>query len=641
MSALQYRADIDGLRAVAVLSVIMFHLSSSLLPGGYLGVDMFFVLSGYLITAIISKEIDDKSFTILQFYERRIRRIMPALLFMLAVITALAMVLLLPADLIGYGRSLFATLAFVANMYFLRDTNYFARAAEEKPLLHIWSLGVEEQFYVIFPILLALTARYWPRGVLPVVAASTFISFALNLWMLSIGGDTPAFYLLPTRAWELGVGAVIALLPTRLAPRGTTAATAAVMGAILVGIGLVFPGDVSVLSLRLPVPLGAVIGTGLLIWAATAERPFVSRLAAAAPVVLIGQISYSLYLWHWPIIVFFKYYLVRELALLETALAVALMAVCAVVSWRYIERPFRNRSMTYGTVLRGVGSAVVLLAAAGGAVLSLDGLPNRLGREAAAINSAIGTNFRCPVSTYLAFGGSRACLLNLPSRNPRDAELVLFGNSHAQMYAPLIEEIARAQNRAGLLVPMNGCMPTQLINLSPACSAMAKLNLDEILKLPKAKVVVIGMTWGANRQELFDANGQLIAEEQKIAALIAGLDDILGQIKKSGRRAVLIGPIEYPGWDIASVVSREMAFSRPSVRGSSVPIDNFQARFGTAFAHFEARLGRDFIRPDRVMCDKERCDFIRQGRSFFADSNHIAQAELVHFRAPFETALQQ
>jgi peptidoglycan/LPS O-acetylase OafA/YrhL len=156
MSALQYRADIDGLRAVAVVSVILFHLSSSLLPGGYLGVDMFFVLSGYLITAIIRKEIDTQSFTIMQFYERRIRRIMPALLFMLSVTTVVAMVLLLPADLIGYGRSLFATLGFVANMYFLRDTNYFARLAEEKPLLHIWSLGVEEQFYVVFPVLLAL-----------------------------------------------------------------------------------------------------------------------------------------------------------------------------------------------------------------------------------------------------------------------------------------------------------------------------------------------------------------------------------------------------------------------------------------------------------------------------------------------------
>jgi len=208
-----YRPDIDGLRAIAVLSVIIYHLSHAILPGGYLGVDVFFVLSGYLITAIIWREIAIGDFSILRFYERRIRRIMPALLAMIFIVTAVATLLLLPVDLIGFARSLFATLGFVANIYFWRDSNYFSSVADEKPLLHLWSLGVEEQFYLIFPLLLLLLARKAKSWAILAMGCLCIASFASNVFALKVDGSSPAFYLLPTRAWELGVGAFIALLP--------------------------------------------------------------------------------------------------------------------------------------------------------------------------------------------------------------------------------------------------------------------------------------------------------------------------------------------------------------------------------------------------------------------------------------------
>src|SRR5271168_1408636 len=177
-----YRPDIDGLRAVAVLSVIAFHLSPKIVPGGYLGVDIFFVLSGYLITNVIWREALNKKFSIKRFYERRIRRILPALVVLLIVVSGVAMVLLLPIDLTGSARSVFASLSFVANFYFWRDQDYFGRLAEEKPLLHVWSLGVEEQFYIIFPLLVLLCLRWRRSALLPVTVALVLLSLSANLW---------------------------------------------------------------------------------------------------------------------------------------------------------------------------------------------------------------------------------------------------------------------------------------------------------------------------------------------------------------------------------------------------------------------------------------------------------------------------
>ena len=632
MSTLAYRPDVDGLRAVAVSSVIAFHFSKTALPGGYLGVDMFFVLSGFLITTIIHQDMQAGRFTIAKFYERRVRRIMPALVLILLCSTLVAGAFLLPADLIGYGKSLLATLAFVANIYFWRDANYFSRAAEEKPLLHLWSLGVEEQFYVLFPLLLVVLKRYWPSGLLSCVAVGTVLSFAANVLAIAFDGAVPGFFLLPTRAWELGAGATLALMPAGLVVQRRTAMVIAVVSTGLVAGGLILTANPYA---SIPVALPVVAGTVLLIWAGRFDNP-VSRLLAARPIVFLGLISYSLYLWHWPIIVFVRYYLVRDLTIIECTIAVAAMLACAVLSWRFVERPFRNRDMPIRRVAIASGAATTALAAAGMAAYLTQGLPGRLRNEAAVINSAVGTNYRCPVTNYLVFGSSRACILNLPKRNPAEAEFALFGNSHAQMYAPLIEEIAREKGTRGLLVPMNGCLPTVTVNLTTGCAAAAQLNLKEILDLPALKTVILAMTW--RHDDLVQANGQVVSAKPD-EALIASLDDLISRIENSGRSAVLIGPIEYPGWDIASVVSREIAFGWPASRRSFETSAMFMQRYGAAIRHFEARLGGKFLRPDKVLCDAERCAFITEGRSLFADSNHLAQAELYRFRQAFDVVL--
>lgn len=634
MSLAAYRPEIDGLRAVAVLAVIAFHLAPKTLAGGYLGVDMFFVLSGFLITSIIWSQMQSGSFKLAEFYERRIRRILPALMTMLVVVTIFAVVLLLPADLTGYGRSLLAVLAFVPNIYFWRDTNYFARAAEEKPLLHTWSLGVEEQFYVLFPLLLMVLVRKGTRVAFVSVAALTKASLGANIWLNKIGGSSPAFFLLPSRTWELGAGALVALWPRADIARHWSAPGIALVGAAfaLAALANVYP-----LGAALPAAIPAVLGTSMLVSArGGGQGSPVFQVLTSRPAVFFGKISYALYLWHWPVIVFGRYYLVRDFSIGEGLAAFVLAVALALVTWRFVEQPCRRRlpfPWVGGTVL-AAGLAAGL---AGFILISSNGMPNRLPVEAAAINAAVGTNYRCPVQNYLVFGGSRACTLNLATRDPSQSKVILFGNSHAQMYAPAVETILQRNGEPGLLVPMNGCLPTIITNINETCRKLASVGLAEILKLPRADTIILGLTW--RHERLTDERGNSIPPDQVDSALVAGLDDVVQRITASGKRVVVIGPIAYPGWDIASVLSRQRAFGWHVSEPDSVPQTQFLAREGHFIDHFSTTPGVRFVPAHRVQCDGAACHYLIDGKSLFADASHLASAELDRYLPLFSAAL--
>lgn len=630
---LRYRPDVDGLRAIAVISVIAFHFSLPGLTGGYLGVDVFFVLSGYLITTIMWNEMQARDFSLARFYERRIRRIMPALLLVLGLSTVVAVAVLLPGDLIGYAKSLLATMTFLANVYFWRDTNYFAAGADQKPLLHMWSLGVEEQFYILFPFLLMLLARYAPLQTVRVLVALVGMSFAANVAMNMVGARSLAFYLLPARSWELGLGAVIAVLPATLAPGPRLAGVATFAGIGLLLGGLVFSG----LWLG-PVPeaLPAVLGTALIVWGGTAQVTPVARALSVAPMLFFGRLSYSMYLWHWPITVFATYWLVRDLTLPETAAAFSLIVALSILSLRFIENPARARSMPFRRVAVRVSAATVVLALVAGLILVGRGLPGRLPHDAARINSAQGTNYRCALGDLMPFGGSRACRLHLPSGDVADTERVLFGNSHAQMYAPILRDLGRETNVPTLLVPMNACLPTPAINIDRDCAAQAERNLTSILALPQVKEVVIAFNWEIQSRVLIDRTG---APATFDAGLTAGLDDLLTRIAAAGKTAALVGPIPVPGYDLASELSRALAFGRDHVGPLDLPAATFSARYDAITAPLRARLGARFIEPHPALCDPITCRWIIDGRSVYSDSNHVAAAELSRFRPYFDPVL--
>ncbi len=310
--ALAYRPDIDGLRAIAVLAVIIFHARLGLFPGGFVGVDVFFVISGYLIASIILKEEEKDSFSLARFYERRIRRIFPALFVVILFCAGMGALLLTPTDYLAFGRSAFAAMAFWSNFYFTRQGGYFAPAAETQPLLHTWSLGVEEQFYLLAPFILLLLSRGLRRWRAPIFWSLFVASLGVSAWGVHTEARW-AFFLPHSRAFELmcGVALAMGLVPRASSARANEALAA--LGLALIAVAVVF------YSAATPFPgfaaLVPAVGAALLIHSSTSlTQTAVARALSFAPVVYVGKISYSLYLWHWPLLAFAEYEFGHHLA---------------------------------------------------------------------------------------------------------------------------------------------------------------------------------------------------------------------------------------------------------------------------------------------------------------------------------------
>ncbi|MBJ6611533.1 MAG: acyltransferase [Candidatus Thiothrix moscowensis] len=370
-----YRKEIDGLRALAVLPVILFHAGFGWVPGGFVGVDVFFVISGYLITSIILDELEAGRFTLAGFYERRARRILPALFFVLLVCLPMAWWLLLPAELMNFGKSLIAVAGFVSNILFWLQTDYFAATAEQIPLLHTWSLAVEEQYYLLFPLLLLLTwdlGKRWLLGLLVLIALLSFV-WAEWLWRQSVEAN---FYLLPSRAWELMLGALAAFyLQKNRVEQGTLAQIAS-----LLGLGLLL---VAIFGLHEGVPFPSLyallptLGAVLLIMFAT-PATWVGRWLGKRVLVGIGLISYSAYLWHQPLFVFARMQATEEPSAVFMAGLIVLTLLLAYASWRWVEQPFRERSrFTRQQIFAMAALGSVLLVVTGVWLVAAEGLPER------------------------------------------------------------------------------------------------------------------------------------------------------------------------------------------------------------------------------------------------------------------------
>jgi len=370
-----YRREIDGLRALAVLPVILYHAGFAWIPGGFVGVDVFFVISGYLITSIIVAELETGRFTLAGFYERRARRILPALFLVLLVCLPVAWWLLLPAELVDFGKSLAAVAGFVSNILFWLQTDYFAATAEQIPLLHTWSLAVEEQYYLLFPLLLLLTwglGKRWVLGLLILIALLS-LAWAEWLWRQSVEAN---FYLLPSRAWELMLGALAAFyLRQNRVEQGTFAQVASLLGLgmLLLAIfglhqGIPFPSLYALLP-----TLGAVL---LIVFATPAT--WVGQWLGNQVLVGIGLISYSAYLWHQPLFVFARIQAIEEPSAGLMAGLSVLTLLLAYVSWRWVEKPLRERSRFSRQqifVMAALGS--LLFVAIGVWLVVMDGLPGR------------------------------------------------------------------------------------------------------------------------------------------------------------------------------------------------------------------------------------------------------------------------
>jgi len=443
----RHRDEIDGLRALSIIAVLLFHFDLGL-PGGFVGVDLFFVISGYLITSLILRDVDKGRFKILEFWDRRVRRILPALSVMVLFSLLVGWKLFLPLDFKELAQSAVAQAALVSNVYFLRESDYFGSAAELKPLLHTWSLALEEQFYLLWPFLLVFLSRFTRKTVFQTIAWLSVASFGLSVY-LSNNHPLANFYLLPTRAWELMVGALIVFMPAKvkcpLALReslGWAGILAILASAFLYDNTTRFPGLAA---------LAPCIGAGLIIWTNNASLTSVGRILSARPLVMIGLISYSLYLWHWPVLAFSRYWSIGPISWGERLALVGVSLVLAALSWRYLETPFRKRAVLKrrSQIFAFAGIATAILLLAGLFVNKRQGLPSRFPPE---VLKLLDKKAYLPFRPHL----SLADVLNRDfielghGKTNRNPEIFLWGDSHARMLMPVLDSLCKELDWRGL-----------------------------------------------------------------------------------------------------------------------------------------------------------------------------------------------
>jgi len=488
---LRYRPEIDGVRAIAVVSVILFHAGVPGFANGFVGVDVFFVISGFLITSLMLSDLQSGSFSLLRFYERRVRRIMPALLLVLAVSTVAAWLILLPRDLLLFSRGLVAACLFGANFHFAKHTGYFDPAAEVQPLLHTWSLSVEEQYYLFFPLLLPLVWGRAREKCFWVVAAVALISLvSAEPW--NPHRPEKLFFMFYARAWELAAGAMAAFLcshhePTpRSMPRGLLAALGLflVLAATAVPTRVLYGPGVAVIT--------ATLGTFLILRHAGPDS-LVTKALSQKALVSVGLVSYSAYLWHQPLLAYSRYVFGENPGVSVIAPALCILAALAFLSWRYVELPFRLRDGIPAKQIFG-------LAAAGTALLILLGMagtngPMRFWRldegQLALMQTASKSPMRaeCHTSGKSYLRPTEAC--SIPAN--AQGSWAVMGNSHGVELAYALGQKLAERGEATRQFTFSSCEPTagEEVSEVPGCNEWTRETIAYIQNSPKIRNVVL------------------------------------------------------------------------------------------------------------------------------------------------------
>lgn len=593
---IEHRRDIDGLRAVAVLPIVLFHAGIPGFAGGYVGVDVFFVISGFLITSIITRDISAQRFSFIAFYGQRVRRIFPALAGILLFSLAAAYFITLPSEMTDFARSLIGTIMFASNIVFYNQTGYFDDAGEEKPLLHTWSLGVEEQFYIAFPILLFLILRHHPRFRLPLLGLCTALSLAFCIYSTQVN-PSAAFYLIHFRAWELLAGSLVALgaAPQFSSARARSLVSALGLALIVMAILMLdrkdaFPGVAALLP---------VTGTALII--AYGERTMTGRLLSLRPLVAIGLISYSLYLWHWPLVTFG-----RDLALLNGRIGPAIGVVLASIavgylSYRFIETPFRDRArFSQGKIFRLAAVASIALSIAGFGYLHSDGLRGRYSSEVLAFDDGRSDvspwREKCHVTGGLG-DPARACVLG-----GEQPDTALWGDSHGVEVAYAFATPAHPIR--AMTYPACPPVPGISVRKRPDCLEHNRLVARYLLATPEIRTVI------------FAAHYRVYIKRPDFARRFAELVETLRQ---AGKTVVIIGPPPVEGLgDVPRRLARSGSFR--------VPVKHYEMHQRQVIDLLRALQirGARIIWPSDHFCDAKSCNVTVGGRPILFDDHHLS-----------------
>ena len=603
-----YRRDIDGLRALAILPVLAFHSNIPGFSGGFVGVDLFFVISGFLITGIVAREVDSGTFSLVRFYERRARRILPALLVMIAAVLVLAACLYLPDDFNSVPRSALMTLFFLANVWFFTKTGYFGGPAETMPLLHCWSLAVEEQFYVVFPLLLWICARFGQKRRWQIIALIAATSFALAWWKQA-DTDGFAFYLLPTRAWEMMAGSLLALAAPVPAIARAPRQWVAFAGLVLIVWSVttydshtVFPGLAA---------LPPVLGAALLI--RFAPGTMVGKLLSTGPLVGIGLISYSVYLWHWPLIVFAEYTQVRPLDGTQQLVIVAACFLAAWISWRFVERPFRDhRRINQRSIFVYSAAGMAVVAGVSLAMLPLGGWTTRFSPPVLAMASAARdiSPKRDGCTTADSSGAPLPqCVLGAAVA-PAAA---LWGDSHGIELAWALGQKFGHSGRALVQHTRASCPPAigYRIDNDPNCARTNARVMQQLRASPNVRTVYLAAFWASP-----------LYRKPAMPGLI---DATIAQLQAAGKQVVVIGPVPRQSFDVPRGLAHAAARGAlASVQGTSLArYHDETAWFTRNYARWQRR-GVQVIDPLHVLASNGYTRLMIDNKPLYFDSHHLS-----------------
>lgn len=573
----RYRAEIDGLRALAVLPVVLFHAGAGGLSGGFVGVDVFFVISGFLITKILMDEADvTGGVSLSDFYARRFRRIAPALLFVLVASLAIAHLILLPGQYVAFAKSVLATLGFSSNFWFWSQTGYFAAQAGLAPLLHTWSLAVEEQFYLFAPVVIGLLSQS-RRWLIRLFLASAFLSFAISIFGVWFSPSV-TFYWLPTRAWELLLGSLLATQIVPAVSRVGTAQILAVVGLFLIAGSMVvlnetfaFPG---------PAALPVCLGTALIIYATEFHRTAVGDMLSSPGLVGIGRISYSLYLWHWPVMVFSRVYFGAGSPAWAT---VTLSLGLAVATFFLVERPTRQRWATR-PLLIGIPAVTAALLIGALLVIRSGGVPSRL--PARAVRLAAATEDRATICANRADWCDTAFGPNV----------AIVGDSHAALLAEAYDEAGQPVR----LLSSNTCPPGwEIAGMPPrdaqACRRRNTTAIDRLLSDPMIKSVVLVANWPS-----YDA-----------ADITSHTGEMVLRIRRAGKLATVVFGLPYMNGVLP------VALAQTEWRNDKPPQLLRPPPFKIP--------GAQMIDAGSVLCNGSLCPPIIGGHVVLSDGNHVTR----------------
>ena len=625
MSNVKYQPHIDGLRAIAVISVLIFHINPSWLPGGFIGVDVFFVISGFLITSIINREISNNSFSIANFYNRRIKRILPVYYAVAIFTLGAGFFLFFPSDFLELAQSTIASSLFASNYYFWSTSGYFSKAVELKPLLHTWSLAVEEQFYIFWPLLLLILSRLVTPRIGNILISIVFVISVLVTVLLSKSHPDFAYYSIVTRTFELMIGAMFSIYSIQVKRLPSIINFLAVvfllLSVTLINKSMLFPGYIALVP---------CIATGILITKGN-ESHYLNWILSTKAFVTVGLLSYSLYMWHWPVLAFTRYYYF-EPTVINFISAVLVIFLLAHVSRRYIERPFLKKKWEISksaTRLFLVPLGVILVTCL--SIIQMNGVPARYDdNELNLINSSKPNSNNCSIS--IPTGKSNdLCTF---AKDPASATLkvAIWGDSHANHFKAMAENLAQQTTYSIELIPFAGCpsiVGVYRINrsYSKKCFSHNKLVWERIEKR-EFDVLILASNWanyprGNNLADTKDFTMSISNSERSFYAnLELQIDNLISQKQQT----IFVDSVPNFNNDPTRCNLNKAIFdSQAKCDINYLSFQNNKSKFTSFINQFsEKHATFKVLKLDSQICD-EKCSAQQNGKLIYSDKNHLSE----------------